>query len=128
MRHILSWKIQLAGLLAGGLIALMYFGSVSCQVRSPQNLRVLKDQDMSIAEIKEYMRNFTLGLGVECEYCHNKDDYASDEKNEKLISREMLKMMAGLNESAVFKSAKKEITCYTCHRGTVEINGIPPGL
>lgn len=82
---------------------------------------------MTKEEMKEYMRNFTLSLGVECEYCHNTDDYASDEKKEKDIAREMIKMVYAFNDS-YFKNAKEEINCYTCHRGQVQTKTFPPGL
>lgn len=104
-----------------------WYTMVSCQTNKPRNLKVLKDADMTKEEIKEYMRQFTLSLGVECEYCHNEDDYASDEKKEKNISRDMMRVVVMLNGTH-FKNAKTEVTCYTCHRGTIEVKSIPPGL
>lgn len=114
------------------IAVLMFFGVAlytiaSCQTNKPKNLKVLRDKDMTRAEMKEYMRNFTLSLGVECEYCHNTDDYASDEKKEKDISRDMIKLVYMLNDT-YFKNAKEEINCYSCHRGQVQTKNIPPGL
>ena len=104
-----------------------FYTIVSCQTNKPKNLKVIKDTDMTTEEMKEYMRNFTLSLGVECEYCHNTDDYASDEKKEKDIARDMIKMMYALNDS-YFKNAKEEVNCYTCHRGQAQTKPFPPGL
>lgn len=104
-----------------------FYTAVSCQSGKTKNLKVIKDTDMTKEEMKEYMRNFTLSLGVECEYCHNTDDYASDEKKEKDIARDMIKLVYTLNDS-YFKNAKEEINCYTCHRGQVQTRSIPPGL
>lgn len=104
-----------------------FYTIVSCQTNKAKNLKVIKDTDMTKEEMKEYMRNFTLSLGVECEYCHNTDDYASDEKKEKDITREMIKMMYALNDT-YFKNTKEEINCYTCHRGQVQTKTLPPGL
>lgn len=109
------------------VMGLSFYTMVSCQTNKPKNLKVIKDTDMSTEEMKEFMRNFTLSLGVECEYCHNTDDYASDEKKEKDIARDMIKMMYALNDS-YFKNAKEEINCYTCHRGQVQTKTFPPGL
>jgi hypothetical protein len=104
-----------------------FYTIASCQTNKPKNLKVLRDKDMTRAEMKEYMRNFTLSLGVECEYCHNTDDYASDEKKEKDAAREMIKLVYMLNDT-YFKNAKEEISCYSCHRGQVQTKNIPPGL
>lgn len=128
MRHVLSWKSAAAFIGLLSLTAMFYFSSLSCQINAPKNLQVIKDPDISVEEVKEYMRNFTLGLGVECEYCHNEDDYPSDEKREKRVTRDMMLMMAAINESPILQNESKTVTCYTCHRGTVEINGVPPGL
>jgi 23S rRNA A1618 N6-methylase RlmF len=114
-------------LFIGLTVAASMYTAVSCQTDKPKNLKVLKDSDMTIPEIKEYMRQFTLSLGVECDYCHNEDDYSSDEKDNKNISREMMRIVAVLNDTH-FKNAKTEVSCYTCHRGSVEIKSIPPGL
>lgn len=112
-----------------GLMAvILYYGTVSCQTNKPKNLKILKDKNMTVEEIKEYMRNFTLGIGVECEYCHNEDDYSSDEKEKKVYTRDMILLVERLNEVEAFRKNGKVITCYTCHRGAVEINGTPPGL
>lgn len=105
-----------------------WYGFVSCQTNRPKNIKVLDElKDATIEEIKESMRLYTLSMGVECDYCHNKDDYASDEKKEKNISRDMMRMTRSLNDG-IFKNAKESVTCYTCHRGAVKIKNIPPGL
>ena len=111
--------------------SMVYYSVISCQTNKPKNLKVLNTlpmtQDMTIEELKEYMRNFTLSLGVECEYCHDTDNYSNDDKKEKLVARDMIRMLAALNDKH-FKNAKEEITCYTCHRGAVQIKNTPPGL
>jgi photosynthetic reaction center cytochrome c subunit len=109
------------------IFTVAFYTIASCQTNKPKNLKVLRDKNMTRAEMKEYMRNFTLSLGVECEYCHNTDDYASDEKREKDAAREMIKLVYMLNDT-YFKNAKEEISCYSCHRGQVQTKNIPPGL
>ncbi|MCB0834071.1 MAG: c-type cytochrome [Bacteroidetes bacterium] len=109
------------------VLGLLYGASISCQTNTPKNLKVLRDRDMTVEEVKEYMRSFTLSLGVECEYCHDTDDYASDKLKEKEAARQMIKMVYAMND-AYFKNSREEITCYTCHRGQVETKSIPPGL
>src|SRR5580704_18089351 len=64
-----------------------------------KNLKVLS-KDINDQELERVMFSFERQLGVTCLYCHvpaknispKKMDFASDEKKEKLIARQMLKM------------------------------------
>lgn len=109
------------------VLCIVYYSTISCQTNKPKNLKVIKDRDMTIEEMKEYMRNFTLSLGVECDYCHDTDNYSSDDKKEKNITRDMMLLTEMLNDK-YFANAKDNVTCYTCHRGSVRVKNIPPGL
>jgi photosynthetic reaction center cytochrome c subunit len=66
---------------------------------------------------------FVPGVGVSCEYCHNLADFSSDEKNEKVIARNMLVMtMETQNRwiGALPKPAGQPahvLVCATCHAG-----------
>lgn len=68
-------------------------------------------------------KGFSKSLGVSCEHCHNTNDWASNEKKEKGIAREMMKMSGQIREmiSNIKEIEPKEtsVTCYTCHRGEV---------
>ncbi len=119
-----TWII---GILSATIIGIAAYTVSSQLLNSPKNLKVLRTKDITIEEAKEYMRLFTLSLGVECEFCHNVDNYSSDEKKNKLISRDMITMTYALNDG-LFKDAKEEVTCYTCHRGNAKIKNSPPGL
>ena len=70
------------------------------------------------------MNAFSRALGVGCEHCHVSDKYESEDKPQKQIAREMMKMTGTINESLLsniknLKSTKPEISCSTCHRGQV---------
>lgn len=70
-------------------------------------------------------------LGVNCYYCHKTEgtgsserfDFASDEKPEKKIARQMLKMTIKLNKkyfgikSTIAALYKPMVSCKTCHFG-----------
>ena len=95
--------------------------------QAPQNLQVLStDEFRTVQEVKRYMRRFKLGLGVECAYCHNEDDFASDEKATKKTARRHLKLLTFLNRE-YFQLSEEPISCYTCHRGSTETRNTPPG-
>jgi len=100
------------------------------------NLKVLPKK-ISNEEMESVMYFIDKQLGVNCMYCHvpKKDafpkrmDFASDEKPEKKIAREMLKMTIRLNRK-YFEAPddlqairKPKMWCKTCHRGYP----VPPG-
>ena len=50
---------------------------------APKNLKVLTT-DVNVGQV---MQRFTVGLGVQCSYCHVAGDFASDENPKKEIAR-----------------------------------------
>ncbi len=94
-----------------------------------KNLKVLPKNISSKDLSKIMVDDFSDGLGVACGFCHaeNKDthkpDYASDEKPEKSIAREMMRMTMKINKRffkigrPVIGSSSLAVTCSTCHRG-----------
>ncbi len=116
------------------LIALAVSVSVVAQqgrdiYANPGNLKILA-KDISSAELAATMRNFSLGLGVECSHCHDGNDeqslaefdFAADVKEPKAVAREMLKMVASINATVTGLNRGPdhqpvEVACVTCHRG-----------
>jgi hypothetical protein len=104
----------------------------------PQNLKVLSKK-LSDEEIHTIMRGYAKSLGVRCGFCHKHDngnppnfDFASDEKNEKLVARKMIKMVDAINKKYIDKIGEhkfEKITCVTCHMGntkpTVSVDSLP---
>jgi hypothetical protein len=86
----------------------------------PKNLKVLKNPGAQLIPI---MRSFTAGLGVECDFCHVKGDFASDDNPHKDIARKMIVMAEHINSN--FPDGKIHVTCYTCHRGEEEPKTAP---
>ena len=78
-----------------------------------QNIKLLKD--IPATEIHPAMEYITLALGVGCPYCHTIGKFDVDDKREKHVARSMIAMTMALNNT-VF-DGKREITCFTCHRG-----------
>lgn len=79
------------------------------------------------AQVDLVMEAFNTSLGVDCDYCHVIEeggppvapgekprlDYASDEKQEKAVSRTMIRMVMAINEDL----EDEIVSCYTCHHG-----------
>lgn len=99
------------------------------QDQKAQNLKILP-KDISHEDLETVMNGFNTALGVKCNFCHasKKDgqrglDFASDEKPEKEITRNMMRMTTKINEKYFhIKEAKNvkamlAVSCKTCHNG-----------
>jgi len=86
-----------------------------------KNVQVLKDVPAN--QLIPGMQFIAASLGVECEYCHVENQFQSDDKKPKNTAREMIKMMMAINQENF--DGKREVTCYSCHRGATRPIAIP---
>ncbi|MES1984464.1 MAG: photosynthetic reaction center cytochrome PufC [Pseudomonadota bacterium] len=56
-----------------------------------------------------------------CNYCHNPENLASDEKYTKIVARKMIQMTWNINTKYASHVKQTGVTCYTCHAG----NAVP---
>ena len=95
----------------------------------PVNLKVLP-KDISNADLDSIMETYEKQLNVSCDFCHaeskvnkNELDYSSDDKPEKEITRQMMRMTAAINKdyfdyTIVYKAGEEmAVSCFTCHDG-----------
>jgi hypothetical protein len=95
----------------------------------PENLQYFP-KDISRQALTQRMREFSLALGVRCQYCHAGGNgisfdgvsFPSDEKPAKGKARAMLRMVDQINTTLLAQlpsRAEPKITvdCATCHRG-----------
>jgi photosynthetic reaction center cytochrome c subunit len=89
-----------------------------------QNVQVLGD--LSVAEFSRTMASITAWVAPEqgCVYCHNAQNFASDDIYTKVVARKMLQMTRKINTDYTQHVAATGVTCYTCHRG----NNIPKNV
>ncbi len=93
------------------------------------NVRVLP-RTTPVPQVISMMRGFTFALGVRCTYCHvgeegrplDSYDFASDDRRNKLVAREMLRMVQTINEQTMANLPERptpgvQVRCATCHRG-----------
>jgi photosynthetic reaction center cytochrome c subunit len=60
---------------------------------------------------------------VGCNYCHNPENMASDEKYPKVVARRMIQMTQNINANWTKHVQGTGVTCWTCHRGnTIPVN------
>lgn len=93
-----------------------------------ENLQVLP-KNISEDSLDMIMDHFKEALGVKCNYCHVHDEksdewnFASDDKEEKEITRYMMRMTMEINAKYFnFDNSEKAevittIKCITCHQG-----------
>ena len=95
-----------------------------------KNVQVLND--ISVAEFNRTMIVFSTwvaGTG-NCAYCHNVANFASDTLNNgkpiytKLTARRMIQMTRHINGNYASHVANTGVTCYTCHLGKPQPNGL----
>jgi photosynthetic reaction center cytochrome c subunit len=86
-----------------------------------KNIQVLKS--VSSDQLIPAMRFINASLGVECNYCHVPDHFDKDDKKPKRIARGMMRMMLAIDKDNF--AGNREVTCYSCHRGSLRPEGIP---
>lgn len=69
------------------------------------------------AEIKKDMKLVSKALGVQCDFCHDLDDFSKDGIDKKDIARGMMKMVGSINGKLKKDGFKKQVSCMTCHAG-----------
>ena len=112
-----------------GLIIFVFIGIAASRPTTERNLKVLP-KDISDADLDSVMETYTKQLNVGCDFCHVptktdplKADYASDDKPEKEITRQMMRMTAAINKdffdyTIIYKAGETmAVSCYTCHDG-----------
>ena len=57
---------------------------------------------------------FKTSLGVDCTYCHIKDQFEKDDKAQKQTARKMIQLVRDTNAKL---GTATRVTCFTCHRG-----------
>jgi photosynthetic reaction center cytochrome c subunit len=79
-----------------------------------KNIQVLKG--LPAEQLIPAMQFITSSLGVECSFCHVEGAFEKDDKKPKQVARKMMQMMFAINQQNF--EGKREVTCYSCHRGS----------
>jgi hypothetical protein len=97
-----------------------------------KNIQVLKGLPES--QLFPEMNFIAASLGVRCDFCHvsqGKDAqgrtnwvWESDEKEEKKVAREMMRMVLAVTKGD-YGVSRGQVTCYTCHRGQEHPQSLP---
>ena len=110
-------------------LSLLASGAALADAPALKNLQVLP-KTTTKDDIKAIMRAQSKALGVECDFCHDVPDMASDKLETKKIARQMMKMTMEINDKWIkgMKDADKHpVTCGTCHQGKDQPPAFIPG-
>src|SRR6201998_1374886 len=86
-----------------------------------KNIQVLKGTPAE--QVVPTMQFITASLGVECEFCHVHNAFDKDDKKPKQTARKMMEIMFAINKDNF--EGHREVTCYSCHRGSPHPLAIP---
>ena len=76
-----------------------------------KNITALKGTPAN--ELNQSMHLMKGALGVDCTYCHIKDQFEKDDKPTKQMARKMI----GIVRDSNAKLGSARVSCFTCHRG-----------
>lgn len=86
-----------------------------------KNIQVLKG--IPADQLIPAMQFITASLGVGCDFCHVEGAFEKDDKKPKQTARKMMEMMSAINKENF--DGRREVTCYSCHRGSAKPIGTP---
>lgn len=67
------------------------------------------------SQFLDNMRYFGWALNKDCEFCHVKDHFDSDDKKEKQTARKMIEMTDSIDQNNF--DGHPDVRCFTCHEG-----------
>jgi photosynthetic reaction center cytochrome c subunit len=91
-------------------------------------------QGLTVPEFEAEMQIMTQALGVSCEYCHVRGNFASETNPRKAAARRMVEMTQVINRQFFpdyrpvdGESRLGRVTCFTCHQGLERPKSTTPG-
>jgi len=109
-------------------------GSIAGREKQPatgvfKNIQLFKT--MEAGRLAGTMGFWSNALGVTCKHCHVIDQWEKEERPEKQIARDMVQMVSEVNTHLLkniknLDSPEPRIGCWTCHRGKLIPEFVPP--
>ncbi len=111
-----TFLVAILAILMGGAKAQTGAAGPKTAVQQFKNIQVLKD--IPADQLIPAMQFITASLGVECQFCHVEGAFEKDDKKPKVTARKMIEMMIIINQDNF--DGHREVTCYSCHRGSID--------
>ncbi len=125
------------------VLTVLLMGTVDTPAQIPDqftNLKILP-KDISKRDLINVMRGYADALGFRCHNCHVGEpgpsldgyDFVSDKKEEKVVARQMMKMVQEINEKHIANLKTRhdpgiDVSCRTCHHGQERPRTLPDVL
>jgi photosynthetic reaction center cytochrome c subunit len=77
-------------------------------------------------QVQPAMQFIAASLGVDCAFCHVQGKMEADDKGPKRTAREMMAMTSAINTNSF--RGQRQVTCYSCHRGSTRPVNVPTVL
>ena len=77
-------------------------------------------------QVQPAMQFIAASLGVDCAFCHVQGKMEADDKGAKRTARDMMAMTAAINTNSF--RGQRQVTCYSCHRGSTRPVNVPSVL
>jgi photosynthetic reaction center cytochrome c subunit len=108
------------------IVTAQFAGAQAPEVKTAEqvykNIQQLKGTPAD--QLNAAMQFIAVSLGVQCDTCHVADKFDADDKNTKKTAREMMAMTAAINKNSF--NGRQQVTCYSCHRGSLHPSAVPP--
>ncbi|MCB0369886.1 MAG: photosynthetic reaction center cytochrome c subunit [Bdellovibrionales bacterium] len=98
-------------------LILLFCGIISVyssQAQVPKKIKATEE------EIRSQMLTISRQLGVTCSECHNIKNFTDSSKPSFKISLKHMKMVELLRQNGYSGQGEPEISCYTCHKGSLK--------
>lgn len=124
----LQTKIKVATVAVFAVFACVFLaatGSTQTKVETAgqkyKNIKVLND--LPADQMGKVMNLFAASMGVDCNFCHEGENFEKDGKKPKDDARKMIKMMQSINKDNF--NNRPQVTCNSCHNGHHEPQNVP---
>jgi hypothetical protein len=118
--------MKLLTAILAAIFAVQFAGAQTPEVKTAEqvykNIEQLKGTPAD--QLNTAMRFISASLGVDCDTCHVAGKFEADDKNAKKTAREMMAMTAAINKDSF--RGRQQVTCFTCHRGSLHPGAVPP--
>jgi len=108
--------LSVASLILAACAIALFAPQPSASAAPGKNLKVYPP-DTDTVQIKKDMKLVSKALGVQCDFCHDLDDFSKDDNKHKEVARQMMRMTASINGKLKKDGFKAEVSCMTCHNG-----------
>jgi photosynthetic reaction center cytochrome c subunit len=122
------FRIILAAAAASAGLALQSARAQSVDTKTAEQVfkNIIQLKGTPADQVQPAMQFIAASLGVDCAFCHVQGKMEADDKGAKKTARAMMAMTEAINANSF--RGQRQVTCYSCHRGSTRPVNVPPVL